>query len=294
MRGKSPKHAKPPKPKIAVFGAAGVGKTWGSTDWPDCYFLDAEGGANLPHYVAKLEKAGALYVGPEDGASDPDVVLQEMKDLATKKHDRKTAIIDSYTYLYNAMLLKEYQRLIDKGQDPEGFFGRDKKPAIAFSKKLLSWIEKCDLNVLMICHCKDEWKDGKVVRQTFDGWEKCEYILNLIIHVSKQGTRRVAKTTKSRFEQFPEGETFDWSYDIFRERFGHETLESEAEIITLASPDQVSQLESLIEIVRVDQDTCDKWKDKSGVDTWAEMDTETIGKCISFLQAKLPKSAALA
>ena len=294
MRGKSPSQAKAPKPKIAVFGAAGVGKTWGSLDWPDCYFVDAEGGAALPHYVAKLNKAKALYVGPEDGANDPDVVLQEMKDLATRKHDRKTAILDSYTYLYNAMLLKEYQRLIDKGQDPEGFFGRDKKPAIAFSKKLLSWIEKCDMNVLLICHSKDEWKDGKVVRQTFDGWEKCEYILNLIINVSKQGSRRVAKTTKSRFQEFPEGEVFDWSYDVFRERLGHETLEAEATAISLATPEQVAHLQDLIETIRVDDDTCAKWKDKAGVDTWSEMDAETISKCISHLTSKLPKSAAVA
>lgn len=294
MRGKSPKEAKPPKPKIAVFGSAGVGKTWGSLDWPKCYFLDAEGGANLPHYVAKLNKSQALYVGPEDGANDPDVILQEFKDLATKKHDRRTAILDSYTYIYNSILLKEYQRLIDKGQDPEGFFGRDKKPAIAFSKKLLSWIEKCDLNVLMICHAKDEWKDGKVVRQIFDGWEKCEYILNLIIHVSKQGNRRCAKTVKSRWEQFPEGETFDWSYDVFQERFGHDALEAAPEIISLATPAQVAELVSLIEIVRVDQDTCDKWKDKAGVDSWSEMDTDTIQKCLDHLTAKLPKSAAVA
>jgi hypothetical protein len=287
MRGKPPKEAKAPKPKIAVFGGAGVGKTWGSLDWPDCYFIDSEGGAALPHYASKLETSKGLYVGQEDGANDPDVVLQEIKELATKKHDRKTAIIDSYTYLYNAMLLKEYQRLVDKGQDPEGFFGRDKKPAIAFSKKLLSWIEKCDMNVLMICHAKDEWKDGKVTRQIFDGWEKCEYILNLIIHVTKQGTRRVARTTKSRFEQFPEGETFDWSYDVFRERFGHEVLEAEASAITLATTDQVTELTRLIETVNFDKELCHKWKDKAGVDTWADMDTETIQKCIDHLALKL-------
>jgi hypothetical protein len=292
MRGKHPKQAKPPKPKIAVFGPAGVGKTWGSLDWPMCYFLDCEGGASLPHYVAKLTKAEALYVGPEDGADDPEVVLQEVKDLATKKHDRKTLIVDSYSYIYNAMLLREYQRLIDKGQDPEGFFGRDKKPAIAFSKKMLAWIEKLDLNVLMICHAKDEWKDGKVVRQTFDGWEKCEYALNLILHVSKQGTRRVAKTMKSRFEQFPEGEVFDWSYEVFGERFGYSTLESEPTTITLATPSQVAELERLIESINFDKELTDKWKDKAQVDAWAEMSSGDIQKCIDYLTAKLPKSAA--
>jgi Na+-translocating ferredoxin:NAD+ oxidoreductase RnfC subunit len=48
----------------------------------------------------------------------------------------------------------------------------------------------------------------------------------------------------------------------------------------------------LIEAVRVDQDTCDKWLDKAQVDNWSEMDAESIQKCIDHLTAKLPKSAA--
>lgn len=293
MRGKDPKKAKPSKPKIAVFGAAGVGKTWASLDWPKCYFIDSEGGASLPHYTDKLQKVGALYVGPEDGASDPEVVIQEFKEGATHKHDRLTWILDSYSHVWNIMLLKEYQRLVDKGQDPEGFFGRDKKPAIAFTRKLLSWIEKMDTNVLMICHSRDEWKDGKVVRQIFDGYEKIEYALNLIVHVSKQGPKRVAKVIKSRFEEFPEADTFEWSYSVFAERFGLETLTAAPKIVTLATQEQVEQLVNLIDVVRVDQTTCDKWLDKAQVDSWAEMDTETIGACINHLTAKLRMTPAI-
>jgi hypothetical protein len=292
MRGKDPKKAKPQKPKMAVFGSAGIGKSWFASDFPKAYFIDAEGGCNLPHYTDKLKKAGALYVGPEDGAGDPDVVIQEAKEASTVKHDRLTWILDSYSYLWNAMLMKEYQRLVDKGQDPEGFFGRDKKPAIAFTRKLLSWVDKMDVNAILICHSKDEWKDGKVVRQIFDGYEKMEYALNLVFHASKQGNRRVAKTVKSRFEQFPEGEIFDLSYSVFEERLGEDALTATPKMIKLATPDQVAALTALIETVRVDQDTCDKWLDKAQVDNWSEMDAESIQKCIDYLTAKLPKSAA--
>lgn len=294
MRGKDPKLAKLPKPKIAIFGAAGVGKTWGALDFPKCYYIDAEGGASLPHYTDKLKKAGALYIGPEDGADDPDVIIEEVKELATKKHDRNTVILDAYSHVFNSMLLKEYQRLVDKGQDPEGFFGRDKKPGIAFSRKLSMWVKKLDLNVILVCHSRDEWKEGKVVRQTFDGWEKLDYDLNLILQISKQGPRRVAKTMKSRFEQFPEGEVFDWGYTVFAERFGHDTLEADAAPITLATPGQVLELEHLIESVNFNRELIQKWKEKADVDSWSEMDTDDIKKCITFLKSKLPKSAAVA
>ena len=33
-------------------------------------------------------------------------------------------------------------------------------------------------------------------------------------------------------------------------------------------------------------------KEKAGVDSFAEMDTDTIQKCVAFLKAKLPKSVA--
>lgn len=292
MRGKDPKQAKPQKPKIAVFGSAGVGKTWSTLDWPKCYFIDSEGGANLPHYTDRLKKVGALYVGPEDGASDPEVIVSEFKDLATKKHDRLTAVLDAYTHVWNSELQREYQRLLDRGQSPEGFFGRDKKPAIAWTRKLMSWIDKLDMNVLLICHAKDEWRDQKVVRRIFDGYEKLEYHLNLILEMEKQGPRRMAKVIKSRFAEFPEGDGFEWSYKLFADRFGIETLEATAKPIQLASPEQVSELVGLIEALRIEADTLDKWREKAQVETWAEMDSDSIGKCIDYLKNKLPKSAA--
>lgn len=292
MRGKDPKKAKPQKPKMAIFGNAGVGKTMCSLDFPHCYFIDAEGGANLPHYTDRLKKAGALYLGPEDGASDPEVIVSECKELATTKHDRLTTVLDSYSHVWNNEMQREYQRLVDRGQSPEGFFGRDKKPAIAWTRRLMSWIDKLDMNVILICHAKDEWRDQKVVRRIFDGYDKLEYHLNLILEMEKQGPRRLAKVIKSRFAEFPEGDVFEWSYKLFADRFGIDTLEASSKPIQLAAAAQVAELTQLIEAVRVDADTLDKWRDKAEVDHWSEMDADTIQKCIDYLKNKLPKSAA--
>jgi hypothetical protein len=294
MRGKDPKLAKLPKPKIAVFGESGVGKTWGALDWPSCYFIDTEGGANLPHYTDKLKKVGALYVGPEDGAVDFDVICQEVFELVTTKHNRKTFILDSYSHAYNESIQKEYDSLKSKGQDPAGFFGKEKKPAIAATRKIMSWLHKLDMSCLLICHQKDVWKDKEVVGQTLDGWERLIYALNLVVQVTKQGNTRKAKVIKSRFQEFPQGDLFDWSYDVFRERFGYDTLESEPVALKLASKAQVKELTSLIEALNVGADVLDKWKEKAEVETWNEMDAATIQKCIDSLTSKLPKAPAVA
>lgn len=99
LRAKKPKEQKPKKAKVLIFGAPGVGKTWTSLDFPDCYYIDVEGGATNPEYQHKLEESGAMYFGPPD-AADFLTVLEEIKTLAMTKHDRRTLIIDSYSKLF--------------------------------------------------------------------------------------------------------------------------------------------------------------------------------------------------
>ena len=61
----------------------------------------------------------------------------------------------------------------------EDAFGASKKPAIQLTRRLLAWFSKLDMNVILICHQKSQWKDGKEVGVTFDGWDKLEYELHL-------------------------------------------------------------------------------------------------------------------
>src|SRR6478736_9206124 len=91
---------KPRKPKILAYGGSGVGKTWMSLDFPNVYYIDSEGGATQPQYKEKLKASGALYLGPDDGAASFDIVLDQVKALATQSHDRSTLVIDSMTKLF--------------------------------------------------------------------------------------------------------------------------------------------------------------------------------------------------
>lgn len=289
LRGKSPKQAKPARPRIAVFGPAGVGKTWASLDWPNCYYIDAEGGANLPNYVEKLDRVGAMYLGPEDGAADFDVVLGEVQSLIGTKHDRKTLIVDSFSKVFASEVEAEVDRLTKANKEPA--FGSEKKPAIAKSRRMIRRLDSLDMNAILIMHEKALWEKGEQIGHTYDGWDKLGYELNLVLQVVKTGKARKARVIKSRFEQFEEGELVDWCYETFRDRFGAGVLEADSTAVVTATPEQVTQLEQLIEATSFDAGKLAKWKEAAGVTDWREMDENTIGKCIDALRKQLPAVA---
>lgn len=299
LRAKHPKKAEPKKPKILVFGDAGVGKTWGALEFQNCYYIDTEGGANLPHYTDKLVKSGGIYMGPEDGANDMELVVRELQSLATTKHDYRTVVIDSYSHLYGTRIAQEYQRMAGAGSrvDMTNTYGAEKKPAVAATKQMLVWLDKLDMTVILICHEAQDWKnkdDKGNVPITFDGYEKLKYILHLVMHVTKQGNSRKAKIGKCRLEQFREGEIIDWGYTPFAERYGREIIESDSKPLVPATAEQIHTIVELAGLTKLDEETRVKWWDKAGVDSWGQMDSTTIQACIDFLLSKLPKAPAVA
>lgn len=287
LKAKDPKTAEPSKPKMLIFGKPGVGKTWGALDFPSCYYIDTEGGADLEHYTAKLKKAGGVYMGPEEGSLDFSTVIEQFHDLATTKHGYKTVILDSVTKLFNTAIAQEAERLGDKNA-----FGADKKPAIAYMRRLVAWVNRMDMNVLFIAHSKSEWgTDAKGERteigQTFDCWDKLEYELHLALEIIKTGPARKARVRKSRLIGFPDAESFEWTYPKFAERYGKDIIEKSAVNIVLATAEQVAEIERLLSIVNIPAADIEKWKTKAGAETFAEFTTDQAAGVIKSLTNKI-------
>ena len=287
LKAKDPSNAAPSKPKILIFGRPGVGKTWQALDFPKCYYIDTEGGADLSHYTAKLKDAGGVYMGPEDGSLDFPTVLEQFQALATEKHEYKTVIVDSISKLFNVAVTNEAERLGDKNA-----FGADKKPAIAFMRRLVAWVNRLDMNVIFIAHSKSEWGlDGKGERteigQTFDCWDKLEYELHLCLEVIKHGPKRSARVRKSRLTGFPDSDMFTWSYPEFATRYGKDVIEGKVTAIELASPEQVAEIERLVSLVKIEPATIDKWKAKAGAETFAEFSATQAAGVIAALNKQI-------
>ena len=103
------------------------------------------------------------------------------------------------------------------------------------------------MNVILIGHEKAEWGvDNKGQRaevgKTFDAFEKVGYALDLCLNIVNPGQNiRIARIVKSRFDNFPMGESFPWSFDEFAERYGRDIIAKDAAFIELATPEQVKR-----------------------------------------------------
>jgi len=147
LRAVKPGETAPSKVKMLISGEPGTGKTWFSLDWPSAYLIDAEGGAVRKQYQDKLKKVNGLYFGQDQGANSFYDVIEEVNTLATTTHDRKTLIIDSFSHLYLNEAAEAETRVGDA-------FGKGKKEANKPTRQLLRWINKCDMNLILIAHNK--------------------------------------------------------------------------------------------------------------------------------------------
>lgn len=286
LKAVDPKAAEPSKPKILIFGKPGVGKTWTSLDFPNVYYIDTEGGADLQHYTDKLKASGGMYLGPDEGSLSFDTVLEQLQALATEEHQFKTVVIDSISKLFNLEVSREGERLGDKNA-----FGADKKPAIANMRKLVSWLSRMDMNVILIAHEKPLWGiDAKGERSeigtTFDCWDKLEYELHLCLNIFKAGASHKARVRKSRLTGFPDATVFDWSYPSFAERYGKDVIEKAVTQLALATPEQIAEVNRLLGIVKLSESAQDKWieDNKSAL---SEVESEKMDKIINHLKAKV-------
>ena len=291
LKAKDPKDVAPGKIKMMIFGKSGIGKTWISLDFPKPYYIDAEGGARLAHYQAKLAAVGGSYFGVEDGALSFEEVLGQIQALATEKHDYQTLVIGSVTKLYQTAIAEEAQRLGDKDA-----FGASKKPAIAYMRRLVNWIDRIDMNVVFEAHEAAEWGmvDGKreQIGTVADTWDKLIYELDLTLQVIKQGPSRYALIRKSRLLGFPETEKFPLEYAEFAKRYGKDFIEGEVKQINLATPEQIAELISWFDTLGVRDEEKQKVLDKAKAETIEELTVEQADAYIQFLKSKVEKRRA--
>ncbi len=263
--------------KAFFYGAAGVGKTTASIQFPKPYLVDCEKGAENDQYTRILDEAGGAIFQ----TTDFDELVTEIKALLTEEHPYKTLVIDPLTTLYNDLLDKAEAKVGNE-------FGRHYGEANKKMRHLIKLLMRLDMNVIITSHAKNEYGDGlKVLGQTFDCYKKLDYLFDLVFEVQKRGKERIGVVKKSRIEGFSDTEQFPFNYNTIAEKYGRHILERDTIKEILATSEQVVELKRLIELLKIPGEDSQKWLDKANAETFDEMQTEQIAKCINFLQSKI-------
>ena len=282
LKAKQPEAVEVSKPKFLISGESGVGKTMFALDFPKPYTIDTETGATRPQYQEKLKKVGGVYFGKEEGSQDFNSVLEEVRTLATTKHEYKTLIIDSFSYLYmlEAAIAEE---IVGNA------FAADKKAAQKPTKQMIRWLDKLDMTVILICHSKVKWvrKGKELISEgtTFDGWDKMEYILDLWIEILKGGKTFMIR--KSRIESLKQDDSMPLSYSAFADVYVKDIIEAESKPADLATKPQINAIKVLIEALNIGEDQITKWFKKVDVDDWEEMTAVQIKGLTEVLNKKI-------
>ena len=218
--GKDPLEAVPAKPQMILHGEPGVGKTWFALSFPKAYLIDSEGGANLPHYAQRLAASGGKYFGKEDGAGDFDKVLHEVRSLVVNEHDRDTLIIDGMTRLFENTVQQELTAMIQSNAsfDPTRTYGAERKLAVAKCRQLMSLISQLDCNVLVICQSAPDY-ESETAQPKADVHKCMTYDVNLCMEAHQPASVRYLRVTKSRYQQFTTGESFELDYQSFQQKW---------------------------------------------------------------------------
>lgn len=276
LRGKPPEEIKK-RLKAFFYGAAGVGKTTAAIQFPKPYLIDTEKGAENKQYAKLLESVGGVIFQ----TSDFDEMMIEIRSLLTEKHSYKTLIIDPLTVVYS--------NLLDKAEKKVGSeFGRHYSEANKSIKHMINMLLRLDMNVIITSHAKNEYGTGMVLLgQTFDCYKKLDYLFDLVFEIQKRGKDRVGVVKKTRIDSFLDNETFPFSYAEIAKRYGKEILEKDAEIEILATPEQLKELNRLIELLKIPVETIEKWLKKADSEQLDEMKSDQIQKVIIHLTQQL-------
>lgn len=288
LRAKSPE-PKQKRLKMFVYGPSGVGKTTAAIMFPKAVIIDTEKGTDF--YADSINKQGSIVFQ----TSVFDEAVKEVKELLTTKHDFRTVIIDPVTQLYNSCQEK-YTRIFEKHAKTEKeaevqdfgmrYWGRVKSDFKAFQRMLLA----IDTNLIVLSHQKDQYGTGmQKIGVTFDSMKGEDYLYDLVFRLEIRGDKRIAVTVKERAEpgknKFPP--EFEWSYENFKKFYGAEIIEKEAQPVKLATAEQLAEIAHLVNVVKVDETTISTWLTKADADSFDEMTSDQIQKCIDHLKSKI-------
>ena len=205
----------------------------------------------------------------------------------------QTVFSTSYRCSLSIIKCAEKLKLASKEKDATGEeFGRHYGEANKKMKHFINLLLRLDMNVIITSHAKKEYGNNlTVLGNTFDCYKKIDYLFDLVLEVEKRGNERVGIVRKTRIEAFAEAEQFPFNYETIAKKYGKGILEKDAVPQELASGEQLEKISNLIEILKIEPETVNKWLKKAECSSLDELPADMAKSMIENLSKKLKKVA---
>jgi AAA domain len=267
--------------KAMFYGEMGTGKSTCACQFPNTAYIDTEDTASKKRYAKMIDENGGAVLA----TGDFDEILSQVKELMSTKHDFKTLVIDSLTIPYDN-LQADCERVV--GNE----FGRHVTAANKKMKLLVNLLLRIDMNVIITCQAKKEYGSNmSVIGQTYAGYNRMGYMMDLVFETQLRGDKFLAVTKKSRIDEFPMNESFVFNYNEVIKRYGADCIEKEVITQELASKKQVDEVLRLIDLFKIPEETYTKWLEKHNAESFEELSGDVIEKIIDHLKSKIKESA---
>ena len=224
--------------KALVYGATGTGKTITAISFPEPAIFDTEDGAR--HY-AKYGKDLNRVVG-----TNLKKINGALEELLKDPQTYKTAVLDSFTKLYAAIVDAVEQKMKVKTGNPSyEIQALDYKAVKSQTKNILNKFLSLDMNVIVTAWSKTKWAKGEFMKEEGtipDVPDYVPYEFDIVLELFKRedyygeakadddlSKKFVAVVRKDRTNTLPP--VFDYTYSTFVEYMGIEGLEREPLLI---------------------------------------------------------------
>lgn len=278
--------------KALLYADKGAGKTHFCCSLPDTYYIDTEGLEHYPQLVDMLKKNGGELVY----MTELNDIIKEVQELLATKHRFKTLIIDSISFPYAWLAQMEVDRLVKQSKAPiEGTeYGANLAKAKRLTFQLGILLSRLDMNVVVVAHEKSKFVDNKDVGKTFDITDKLAYSLGAVLNLKLMGDNRKLFIEKSRYAELKTGNYIDFNdgYGVMKSLFGESIFVRDMKPEQLATPNQIKELNRLIELLNIPEETVNKLITTASATCKEEMSEAFTQKAIDKLLLNLQGEAA--
>ncbi len=284
MTKKAEKMPTPERVILLVAGESGTGKSFFVGNLKNARIYDTDIGGGLSYLDERIARNGSTRI---EVGSYPEI----MEDLKRHRSELKTITtlaIDHLSTLQAEAVLRHNPHMSDD-------FGRSYDRATREWKKLREVARWGDFNLVCTAHMKSKYESNKVTGITTDASKNVEADFFTVLYL-QQTTEYPSLARVKKWRRDPEDlrgmipSTFEFTLSKFMALHGV-PLDTPRVELKLASPAQVAELERLLNVVKLPEDTVQKWLTKAKAESFDEFSEDTILKCIAYLNDTVQNGA---